>query len=206
MNKKIVPLHLNGIHNDIYAGFLPRLGSLMLDFVFAAPVIFLLLYINSMSMNMYFYTAVPNLLFVLWYNIYVPKRYGGTFGKLVTGIKIIRLDGEPIGWKEAFMRHVVLLALTLFSIIIMIYCVLQADKTTFNSYSWLQQTNYLMTFAPVSFIISAWLNNVWIYSEFIVLLLNERKRAVHDYIAGTVIVKAIYIDKIRAAMQEEEAV
>lgn len=135
MNKKIVPLHLNGIHNDIYAGFLPRLGSLLLDFVFAAPVIFLLLYINSMSMNMYFYTAFPNLLFVLWYNIYVPKRYGGTFGKLVTGIKIIRLDGEPIGWKEAFMRHVVLLALTLFSIVIMIYCVLQADETTFNSYS-----------------------------------------------------------------------
>ena len=30
--------------------------------------------------------------------------------------------------------------------------------------------------------------NVWICSELVVLLLNEKKRAIHDYLAGTVVV------------------
>ena len=29
--------------------------------------------------------------------------------------------------------------------------------------------------------------SVWICSELVVLLLNEKKRAIHDYLAGTVV-------------------
>ena len=35
---------------------------------------------------------------------------------------------------------------------------------------------------------------VWVWSEFIVLLCNKRKRALHDYIAGTVVVNKEYSD------------
>lgn len=31
------------------------------------------------------------------------------------------------------------------------------------------------------------LQNIWIWSELIVLLFNERRRAIHDFIAGTVV-------------------
>jgi uncharacterized RDD family membrane protein YckC len=30
---------------------------------------------------------------------------------------------------------------------------------------------------------------VWIWSEFITMLFNKRRRAIHDYIAGTVVVR-----------------
>jgi len=36
-----------------------------------------------------------------------------------------------------------------------------------------------------------------------VLLTNDRKRAIHDFIAGTVIVKKMYIDKINEVMYSQ---
>ena len=120
------------------------------------------------------------------------------------GIKIIQINGKPIDWKEAFLRHSVLLVLTLFSSILMVVCLLKADETVYNDLGWIQRSQYLMSLAPIFFLIYTWASNIWIYSEFIVLLTNPRKRVVHDYIAGTVIVKQIYIDRINEIMYPNE--
>lgn len=93
-----------------------------------------------------------------------------------------------------------MLVLTILSIIWMTSCLLSADEETFKSLSWLQQTEYLTTLSPGFFKFYNWVSNIWIYSEFIVLLTNKRKRAIHDFIAGTVIVRAKYVDQIREAM------
>ena len=53
-----------------------------------------------------------------------------------------------------------------------------------------------MGLSPILFSVYTWLTNIWIYSEFIVLLTNKRKRAIHDYIAGTVIIKSKYEEAI----------
>ena len=118
-------------------------------------------------------------------------------------MKIIKLNGESIDWKEAILRHLVLLLLTLFSVAMMTSCLISADETIFKSLGWLKRSEYLMSLSPVFFLIYTWVSNIWIYSEFIVLLTNKRKRAIHDYIAGTVIVKVKYIDEIRETMNNQ---
>ena len=200
MNENQTPLEIDGISENIYAGFWARFASLFLDTIILLPAIFLILYLNGLGKNIFFYTLVPNFVFGLWYYIYLPKKYGGTPGKLIAGMKIIKLNGESIDWKEAFLRHSVLLVLTLFSVIMMTSCLVSADEITFNSLGWLKRSQYLMSLSPIFFLIYTWVSNIWIYSEFIVLLTNKRKRAIHDYIAGTIIVKAKYIDEIREAM------
>ena len=200
MENRKTPLNLFGVFDNIYAGFWIRFGSLMLDFIFIIPVTILNLYLNSLGKNIYFFTIIPNFLFGLWYNIYLPKRFGGTPGKLLVGIKILRIDGLKIGWKEAILRHIVLLIFTFLNIALTIYCVLKADNSIYLSLSWLKKSQYLTSFSPLLFKIYAWSSNIWIYSELIVLLTNKRKRAIHDYIASTVIVKGKYIDKIRESM------
>ncbi|GEL11803.1 hypothetical protein FGL01_25420 [Flavobacterium glycines] len=177
---------------------------MIMDSIILLPVLFLILYLNGLSINMYFYTIIPNLLIGIWYNIYLPKKYGGTPGKLIAGIKIIKINGKPIGWKEAILRHSVLFILTIFSVIVMIISLLKANETVFNSLGWLKQTEYLMSLAAIPFMVHAWTSNIWIYSEFFVLLTNKRKRAVHDFIAGTVIVRKVYIDKINEVMYSEK--
>ena len=200
MNNTQIPLQIDGMTESIYAGFWSRFGSLLLDFLFILPVLAMTLYLNGLGKNMYFYTIIPNLAFGLWYNIYLPKKYGGTPGKLVVGIKIIRLNGQPINWREAILRHIVLFILTILSSIMFVSCLLSADDSIFTNLSWMGQSQYLMTLSPVFFTVYTWTTNIWIYSEFIVMLTNKRKRAIHDFIAGTVIVKAKYIDNILEAI------
>jgi uncharacterized RDD family membrane protein YckC len=200
MYDKQTPLEIEGITESLYAGFWARLGSLLLDAIFMTPILFLIMYLNGLGKYVYFITFIPILVFGLWYNIYLPKKHGGTPGKLVAGIQIIRLDGEAIGWKEAFLRHSVVLTLTLLSGILMTVCLLQADETTFTNLGWLKQTAYIMSFSPVFFMVYTWVNNIWFYGELIVLLTNKRKRAVHDFIAGTVIIRTKYLGQIRANM------
>jgi len=62
----------------------------------------------------------------------------------------------------------------------------------------------LLSLSPEFFIIYSVAINIWIWSELLVLLTNRRKRAIHDFMAGTVIVKAIYVDKIRETMNADE--
>lgn len=201
---KETPLYLEGIHDNIYAGFGPRLASLLLDALVMFPLGFIVLYLNSSDKDMYFYTFLPNFIIMLWYHIYLPKKYGGTPGKLIMGIRIIKLDGYEIDWKEAILRHSVIAALTVFNIILMTNSILKADDAIFNSLSWTEQTQYLMSLSPLLFTVYIWFSNIWTWGELIVLLTNPRKRALHDYIAGTVIVKKIYIKKIQQQMYPEK--
>lgn len=62
----------------------------------------------------------------------------------------------------------------------------------------------MLSLSPEFFIIYSVAINIWIWSELLVLLTNRRKRAIHDFMAGTVIVKAIYVDKIRETMNADE--
>jgi uncharacterized RDD family membrane protein YckC len=200
MYNKITPLEIDGIAESIYAGFWTRLGSILLDFLILLPIITVILYLNGLGKNIYFFTLIPNILLQIWYNIYLPKKYGGSPGKLAVGIRIIRLDGQPIGWKEAILRNAVSLALTILSSLVMTSCLLKADDAIFRSLGWMQRSRYLMSLSPDFFTLNTWVTNIWVYGELIVLLTNKRKRAIHDFIAGTVIVKARYIDKIRDIM------
>ena len=200
---KETPLKLEGINDNIYASFGPRLASLLLDVVIMMPFIFIIQYINSSSKFMFFYTLIPNLIFGLWYHIYLPKKYGGTPGKVIMGLQILNLNGKSIVWKEAFLRHLIILLLTIFSSILMIDALLSVDDATFQNLSWIKQTQYLMSLSPVLFSIYTWLSNIWSWSELIVLLTNPRKRALHDYIAGTVIVKKRYVERIQKEMYSD---
>lgn len=201
---KQTPLHLEGVFENIYAGFGKRLASLLLDFLIYIPIGIATLYINSLDKNNYFYTLIPNLLFGLYFYVYLPRFTGGTPGKNIVGIKIIRLDGKPIGWREAILRHLIQFLITIFSAVIMAMSISNADEQTFNNLGWLEQSAYLGSLFPLLFMLFSWINNIWVWGELIVLLTNPRKRAVHDYIANTVIVKTEYVDKINEAMYPQE--
>jgi uncharacterized RDD family membrane protein YckC len=204
METKQTPLALEGVYDNIYAGFGQRLGSMLLDFVFVLPVSFAILYANRLGLYVHLITLVPSLVFSLWYHVYLTQRNGGTPGKTVINLKIIRIDGNPIGWREAILRHIVLFGLTLVSTVMMVISVFQADPDVFNSLdgNWLKQAQYLNSFHPNFNIFYLWATNIWVYSELIVMLTNKRKRAIHDYIAGTVIVQAKYAPKIWDAMYQ----
>jgi len=44
------------------------------------------------------------------------------------------------------------------------------------------------------------LSNIWVWSEFIILLTNDRKRAINDYIGNTVVIKAKFHNLIKVEL------
>lgn len=204
MAENIVPIKIEGINESIFAGFWIRLGALLLDFVIILPISILNMIISAHGKEMFVYTFAPIFIFGLWFNIYLVKKYGGTPGKLILGIKIIKLNGSNVGWKEAILRNLVLMVLTLFGSVVMLLKFTYADSAYYESLNWFQQQTYLALFVPGLSLVYMWLVNIWTYGEFIVLLTNKRKRAVHDYIAGTVIVKTQYLSTIRNIITKKE--
>ena len=181
----------SGIFQEIvYAGFWVRLGAMLLDTLLNIPVILLVMYLNGRGKEFNYYTLCLNLVFTLWYFVYLPKRYGGTPGKLGLGLKIIREDGQPIQWKEAILRYSVLLAFFVSNSMIMIFSLFQADEAMFASLGWIKRTAYITSFYPEYFKLYQWCLSGWYILGIIVLLANSKKRAVHDFIAGTVVIKA----------------
>jgi uncharacterized RDD family membrane protein YckC len=62
----------------------------------------------------------------------------------------------------------------------------------------MQKPGHLAGLFPVAFSVHTWLSNIWFYSELIVMLTNKKRRAIHDYMAGTVIVKTQYLSRLKS--------
>ena len=54
---------------------------------------------------------------------------------------------------------------------------------------------------PIPQKIQLWAGGIWTLSTIIVLVSNSRKRTIHDFIAGTVVIKSIFVEKIREITQ-----
>lgn len=100
-----------------YAGFWVRLGAGLIDsLIFFIPFVFIFLppilyyyyyYLGSMPWEIWVIIKMPCSLVWPFYNIYFLGRWGQTLGKRAVKIKVVCLDGSPIGIRHAFLRHVV---------------------------------------------------------------------------------------------------
>jgi uncharacterized RDD family membrane protein YckC len=206
MNKKIIPLTIQGTDERIYAGFWLRLGVLLLDMLIMAPYVFLVIYLVGFDKDEYYLTIIPGFVVYIWYNMYLVRQYGGTPGKLIVGIRILKIDGSDVTWREAILREFVSFVLMIFMTILMSRAVAKADGEYFRDLEWMYRNKYLFSLEPVMYKIYFWASNIWFYSELVVLLLNKRRRALHDFMAGTVIVKRRYVDSIREAIKNESKI
>jgi uncharacterized RDD family membrane protein YckC len=200
MKPEIIPVEIVEINDNIYSGFWPRLGAMLLDGIIMIPVLIVTIFLDSFDKHLNLLTLFAHFLFNFWYSVYLPYKYGGTPGKLIVGIRIVKLDASAIGWREAVLRESVYLIISVIDAIIMTAAIFMADNEVYKNLGWVQQMEYLDSFAVGSGIRTSLLQ-LWTWSEMIVLLTNKRKRAIHDFIAGTVIVKSKYIEKIREKME-----
>ncbi|MCH6259268.1 RDD family protein [Puniceicoccaceae bacterium K14] len=189
MKIPILPKKLSGSTESPYAGFWRRFGAFWIDAFIMLPWIFLIQYINNLGRLNYIYTIVPTYIFFIFFSIYTVKRWGGTPGKLLLKVIIVRKDGSKAGWKEAINRYIVSLVIGIPSVIGNCLVILSMSDDKFFSFSIFERTRYIGANMPEWHRMVDWTGQIWIWSEFIVLLLNDRKRALHDLIAGTVVIK-----------------
>ena len=122
------------------------------------------------------------------YNIYFVGHWGQTLGKMALKIKVISLDGGEAGFKRAFYRHVVDLAFSLVASSITVYALLLVTDAEYDPLPVLHRLALLDQINGSWAEIVTWISFVWVASELVVLLFNEKRRAIHDFIAGTVVI------------------
>jgi len=171
-----------------YAGFWRRFGALWLDFIVLLPLTGLTFWGGEHYRLFYLYCFIPGTIFGLFYSVYLVRRYGGTPGKLLAGLRIRKPDGTQIGYREAFLRYLPEALLAAIAQVGLIYAYLAITDSEYLSLSFLERSQRLDALAPAWYrpFNIAW--QIWIWGEFVVMMTNRKRRALHDFIAGTVVI------------------
>lgn len=172
----------------IYSGFWRRLAANLIDLLVLIPIGFAGPGLTPHSKSLALFVAVSSGTVGLFYTICLHAAYGQTLGKMALGIRVLRTDGRRIGWPEAFWRSSVDVAFWAIHTVSSVMVVTSMPAEQLAGLSWAALQTAIGHTRKVTFLsYLGWLAYIWSYSEVFTLLFNEKKRALQDFIAGTVV-------------------
>ena len=171
------------------SGFWRRVAANLLDSAIAAPLGFLFVYLLEGSKVLYFASIIPGMLVWYWYGVWLVKKYGGTPGKILMGIRVRMLDGSFVTGTAAHIRYAGMFLFTSLGTIAGAIGSYSMSDAEFESLGIFERAIKQQELAP------SWNGavqiglQVWIWVGLVTLLLSKKRRAVHDYLAGTIVVR-----------------
>lgn len=171
-----------------YGGFWRRVGAAVLDGIIMIPMGLLLFFLMYKTSQAYLYYLAPSIVVSLFYYVYLVKRFGGTPGKRIIGMRITMVDGSPVTTQAAVIRYAPFFLLQVLAIL----AAVKGQLTPVDNYDSL---NFLEKMQTLQRGQSAWsglitgLTYIWWIATAITLAANYRKRAAHDFMAGTVVLR-----------------
>jgi uncharacterized RDD family membrane protein YckC len=172
-----------------YAGFWRRFGAFWIDFVVFTPVMAFAYFMSERFRLFSVYWFIPGAAIGLWFYVYLVAKYGGTPGKLLLKLKIALVDGSPVTYRAAAIRYAVLFLLSLASSAGIAAATWSMSDDLYFSLGYLERSKAITELAPSWYGIAAIGIQVWVWSEFISMLFNKKRRAIHDFMAGTVVIR-----------------
>ncbi|HAV13438.1 MAG TPA: hypothetical protein DCX06_08125 [Opitutae bacterium] len=177
-----------------YSTFWPRFWAPSIDELVLWPVVTLIpmlivQLLDSGDTHTEFIFGIAYLSYFA-YSIYYHTIQGATVGKRICKVRVVDAKTErPIGFKQAFLRDLIPF---LFICGILVAGMFSSSTGDESLLQWI-----FMVFG------------IWFLLEVITMLSNEKRRALHDFIAGTVVVRADLWEnerKRRRQMREERVV
>jgi len=172
----------------IYAGFWFRVLASSVDKIIITGCAYLFLFIRTYSLTGYIVVTLLGFLFYRFYHIGCVALWGQTPGKMAAQIKIVKLDGAPASLWNAFLRNSVETGLVTIVLVLELIAVSRVSPSTYAAADLDTRKSLIEVLMPQWIFWIPLANNAFVLSEFVVLFLNKKKRALHDFIAGTVIV------------------
>ena len=170
-----------------YATFWQRFAAMWIDFFVLLPLMVVDVWLQSMSLVAAIILVVPTTAAYWAYTIYCHGRFGKTIGKHAMGIRVVQTTGERIGWREAWLRSSVDVVLSVFGVISSFVALAAIADSQYYGVGWIQRGQNLHALEPSWLAWTYTAGQIWIWSELVVMLFNKRRRALHDFIAGTVV-------------------
>ena len=120
--------------------------------------------------------VVSALLFDI-YSVGMHARYGQTLGKMVVGVKVLDLGGGKLSLGQALLRDSVLIILNVLAVADGLPRVLAGlEPYRRGEFTWLGQLELYGSL-------------IWFAAELLTMLLNSKRRAVHDFLAHSVVIR-----------------
>lgn len=172
-----------------YANFWQRFAAMWIDVLVLLPIMFVQMWLEPISKTAAIVMVIPAAAAWLGYSIYCHGRYGQTLGKRAMAIRVVRTTGERIDWDAAWMRSSVDLVFAALACIGSLIALSAIADSQYYGVDMLRRAENLKALEP------SWLawaypaSQIWAWSEVVVMLLNKQRRALHDFLAGTIVVQ-----------------
>ncbi len=204
MSISILPKNFPQFDESIYAGFGPRIGAFLLDFLILIIFGIALAFLQAVSQSMAILALVIQVIaFGFVYQILFVKLYGATPGKFAAGIKIVKLDGTNVGWGEAVLRAFVDLVFMAFGVAIVYLSIMSMSAEAYEALTLVNRQITIEKWNPTLFTIQKFVPLTWALSEFVVLWTNKRRRDLRDFIGDTLQIKSKYQKEVLEIMADE---
>ena len=115
---------------------------------------------------------------IVFYYILMHARYGQTLGKMAMKVKVLDISEQPITFTQSVIRSLPQM--------FPVFITASIASSDLISPSGNNTTGNFLSVATTVFYVSYF---VWEIGDIISALISEKKRALHDFIAGTVVIK-----------------
>lgn len=158
------------------------------DFLVIFPLVALWLWAATTSRT-FALLALPAIgVLGAFYQIFFIGRWGQTVGKMVAKVKVVMIDGSRATWKAAILRDLVGILCQLVTISTAMQSLIHITDSEYLALSLENKMKFFNEGAGSWHEWSEVGQYLWTFSELVVLLLNKRRRALHDFIAGTAVI------------------
>jgi uncharacterized RDD family membrane protein YckC len=176
------------------AGFWRRFGAQFIDGIIMLPLTIGTMVAMNYSRLAYAYMFLPTLAIGLFYQIYLVRRFGGTPGKRICSMRIVMSDMSAVTVRAAALRYSVIFVLSAASSAALAFASLKMSDAEYLALGYFEKIQALSLRAPAWESVVTWCVYLWILAGIIVMLSNRRRRATHDFIARTVVIRTEHLE------------
>jgi len=171
-----------------YAGFWKRTLAYIIDLLIVLSFFPISNYLLILSFNSR--TILPTLFFSLLItaimNYYIVIKFGGTPGHLIIKLRTINVNGKYLNFNRALLRNLTYMPSSIFSL-------LQLNNAINSVPSSVHYNSFMAIFLTISqnggvYALLVSLSNYIAFFDIGTILFNKKKRAIHDFIAGSYVV------------------
>jgi uncharacterized RDD family membrane protein YckC len=128
------------------------------------------------------------------YVVICHGKFGQTIGKKLMGIKIFALNEKDlIGYKNAFLRESVWFFAVIAGIVYFLI------STSNNAVIDEESKSYYDEFVSIT-------SGIWLILELITMFFNQKRRALHDFLAGSIVIDLIELQREDLHRRQQELV
>lgn len=163
-----------------YQTFGPRVWAGIVDGLVFLPISFFDGYLSSPERGSLILIAWAIVSYTTYwlYSVILHARYGQTLGKMAAGVTVLDVSEERMPtFRQAFIRDIGYIALNSLSLAYLIYLVVAGQYVRNTEVGTLPGQ------------VLAWASLGWFLLEIITMATNNKRRALHDYLAQTVVVR-----------------